>query len=384
MKVLLLVSTRGLFGAENVILELSKQLPLYEFEPHIGILENYRGLHYALEEEAKKNSLLVKIFHCKGKFDIRTVFEIRKYVRQNQIILIHSQGYKSNFYSLLSGSNTKIKRIATCHNWLGNGIKMKFYENLDKLLLNNFDKLIAVSDILRDEIIRNRIPKEKVMVINNGVDIEKFRLQAVGDEPDATSYRLQVRKSLGIGEDEKVVGTVGRLSKEKGHIYLLEAVAKVISEFPAIKLLIVGDGPLKKALQATSSRLHLEDKVIFTGVRNDIPGILSIMDIFVLPSLKEGVPIALLEAMAAQKPIVATKVGAVPNLIEDKKMGLLIEPKDADAIANSIISLLKDEVMKKAIAINALEKVKNEFSSSIMAQRYSEVYKEILSNGRFN
>jgi len=375
MKVLLLISTRGLFGAENVVLELLKQLPLYGLEPHIGILENSRRLYYPLEEEAKKNSLLVKIFPCKGKFDIRTVFEIRKFVRQNQITLIHSQGYKSNFFAFFATIFMNVKRITTCHTWYSVNTKMKFYEILDKILLRQFTKVVAVSDRLKDEIFKSGVPNNKIRVIDNGIDLSKF------EKKESANY---LKEEFNLAPKDRILGVISRLAPDKGHIYLLKAVRKILNIFPDIKCLIIGDGPLYGELKGWVENLKLDYAVTFTGLRKDIPQLLNLIDIFVLPSLKEGMPIALLEAMAARKSIVATKVGAIPKIIEDKKTGLLIRPRDADAIAKSVILLLKNEEMSRLLANNAFEKVKNEFSSPIMAQNYLELYKEALNNRRFN
>jgi glycosyltransferase involved in cell wall biosynthesis len=375
MNVLHLISTIGFFGAEKVVIQLSKELVSLHCKPYIGIISNSKNQFESFAENAKRNNVSYKIFFCNGKFDLKSIIEIRNFIKNSKIGIIHSHGYKSNFYSLLANLNLGCKRITTCHLWKGKSLKMNFYNGLDKFLLRKFDKVIAVSDNLEKTIIQNGVSKHKVAVINNGIEVTDFIV------PDTNA---SMKRSLGLYGNEKIIGAIGVLSEEKGHIYLLKAFANVILEFPNVKLLIVGDGPLKNTLQATSYKLQLKDKVIFTGIRNDIPSLLNIMNIFVMPSLDEGMPMALLEAMAAQKPIVATKVGAVPKLIENKKTGLLIEPKDADAIANSIISLLRDEEMKRTIAINAFQKVKNEFSSSIMAQKYSEVYKDILNNGRFN
>jgi len=374
MRVLQLISTIGFFGAEKMVVLLSKGLSL-SCSSYIGIICNSANNCAEFTKEAKKNNLNYKLFICKRKFDRKSILAIRDFITAEKIDIIHSHGYKSNFYSLLASFNLDCKRITTCHLWKGKSLKMNFYNRLDKFLLRKFYKVITVSDILKNIVIQNGVSKHKVVVINNGIDVTDFIVS------DSNS---SIRSSLGLCEDEKIIGAIGVLSEEKGHIYLLKAFANVILEFPNAKLLIIGNGPLKNMLQATSCRLQLKDKVIFTGMRNDIPNLLNIMDIFVMPSLDEGMPMALLEAMAAQKPIVATKIGAVTKLIENKKTGLLIEPKDTNAIANSIISLLKDEEMKRTIAINAFERVKNEFSSSTMAKKYLEVYKEILGKGRFN
>lgn len=374
MRVLNLISTIGFFGAEKAMIELSKQLKLSEYEPYLGLVSNSQNSYKDIVKAAKENSLKVEVFPCNSKLDLKTILRIKRYINNIGIDMVHSHGYKSNFYALLATTNMKIGRITTCHNWIANNVKMRFYEYLDKTLLNRFDRVVAVSDVLRDDILKSRITKEKVLVINNGVDVEKFR---------AAGYTPQFKKSLGLKEDDWVIGTIGRLSTEKGHIYLLKAFVNIILKFPNVKLLIVGDGELKKSLELGVKSLRLENNVIFAGIRNDIPEIFSIMNIFILPSLIEGMPMVLLEAMAAQKPIIATKVGAVPKLIEHNKTGLLIEPKDTEGICASVGLLLIDKEKANSLSLNAFERAKNEFSSSIMAKKYLEVYEEVLKNNKW-
>lgn len=378
MKVLQLISSNGFFGAERVMMELSNQLTSSKYLPFLGIISKASNSYLEIESEAKKKHLKIEIFQCKGKLDLKTISQIRRFIKHNRIDIIHTHGYKSNVYSLIATFNLNVKRIVTCHNWLGNEKKMRIYKNLDKFFLRGFGKVITVSDELMAEILQGGISKDKVMVINNGVDIEKFQ---------ATGHRPQVKKSLGLREDDRVIGTIGRLTLEKGHIYLLKAFAKVILEFPNIKLLIVGDGPLKEALQATSCRLQLKDKVIFAGMRDDIPEILSIMDVFVLPSLTEGMPMALLEAMAARRAIIASKVGAIIKIIEHGVTGLIIEPADVSSMRDFIALLLQDTEKAKFLSEKAYEKVKSEFSARKMAEQYIQAYsslQHIKNNKNFN
>lgn len=369
MRILQLISPIGLFGAEKVMVELSKELCSTEYKPYIGVIGNPQNYHTPVVIEAEKSGLEVKEFHCSGKFDIKTISAIRKYIKDNKIGMIHSHGYKSNFYALLATLNMNIKRIITCHNWLGISSKMKFYKLIDKILLKKFDKIVAVSDILKDEIIRGNIPENKVRVVYNGIDIS--RLQVISD-------KLQVKKSLGIKENEKVIGTVGRLTEEKGYIYLLRAAEKVVREFPDTIFLIIGDGQLRDSLKFIVHSLQLNDKVIFTGIRDDIPELLNLIDIFVMPSLKEGMPIALLEAMAAKKPIIASKVGAIPKVIEDGYSGLLVESGNEQELSESIIKLLNNPEKANSLAQNGYEKAKSEFSAKNMAEKYMEVYKSMM------
>ena len=290
-------------------------------------------------------------------------------VKDNSIDVVHSHGYKSNFYGFLASLGLNIKRIATCHNWLGKSKKMKFYEKLDKLLLSKFDKVVVVSDALKKDVLRSGIFEEKVVVIDNGIDIDKFKV---------ISDKLQVKKTLGIREEGYVVGTVGRLTEEKGHIYLIEAFRKVITKFSNAKLLIVGDGPLREDLELAVSSMKLKEKVVFAGMREDIPEMLNIMDMFVLPSLTEGMPMALLEAMASQTPIIATKVGAIPKIIDNGHSGLLIDPNDVIQLSRAIVNLLKSKEKAQSLSQNAYNLVKKRFSSERMAGEYAKVYESLF------
>lgn len=373
-RILYLISSKGFFGAENVVLQLAKESVTFGIKPFIGVFKNLKNPNVEVAQNAKKYNLPTEIFDCKGKFDVETIFKIRHYIKDNNVSIIHSHGYKSNFYGLLASINMDTKRIATCHNWLGDSPKMKFYKWLDKLLLNRFDKVVVVSDILKDEVLRSGIRKEKVEVIYNGIDIENFKLK----NSDSQIGNSELRRELGIKEEEKVIGTVGRLTEEKGHIYLLKAAKKVIAEFPNIKFLIVGDGPLMKNLKFEVGSLKLENKVVFAGIRDDIPDMLGIMDVFVMPSLKEGMPMALLEAMAAGRPVIATNAGAIPKIIENDYSGILIEPKDEVKLSSTIIKLLKDKKQSKFLGKNAYEVVKSKFSAKKMAQSYIEILSTTL------
>lgn len=368
MKVLQLISSNGFFGAERVIIELSKELLHANCLSYIGLIGNNKNEYIDFVNELEKNNLKSEIFNCRGKFYLRTIFEIRRFIKNNRIDIIHSHGYKSNFYGFLSRTNTNTRIIATCHNWLGKSSKMKFYERLDKLVLRRFDQIVAVSDVLAGEILKSGVQKSKVKVINNGVDIARF---------EVTSNNSPIKNSLGLREDEKIIGTVGRLTEEKGHIYLFRAFERVNKELPNTRLLIVGDGPHLQDFKSQVTSLKLENKVIFTGTRNDIPEMLNIMDVFVLPSLNEGLPMALLEAMAAKSPVIATKVGAIPKVIENGKSGFLVEPGAVDALYQKITRILSNPEEARLLSNNAFEKINNEFSSRKMANQYMEIYNQL-------
>ncbi len=370
MKILQLISSTGFFGAENAMVGLSRELCFSEYKPYIGIIGNSQNSHIEVAKKAKESKLEIRIFYCNGKFDMRTILGIRQYMKENKIGIIHSHNYKSNFYGLLASLNMDIKRITTCHNWLGNNLKMRFYEGVDKLLLNRFDKIITVSKELKKEILKYSIPESKIVVINNGINMKNGKW-------NIKNFKNDKRREFGIKENEKVIGTVGRLTPEKGHIYLLRAFGKVITVFPNVRLMIIGDGSSKESLKLKVKSLKLEDKIIFTGIRDDIPELLNLMDVFVMPSLKEGMPMALLEAMASKKPAIGTKVGAISKVIENDYTGLLIEPGNEKELSESIIKLLKDREKANFLAQNGYEEVKNEFSTTKMAERYMAIYSSL-------
>ncbi|MCM8781396.1 MAG: glycosyltransferase, partial [Candidatus Omnitrophica bacterium] len=367
MKILHLISSNGFYGAENVVIELSKKLNETEFNPYIGIITSNPCQNESFTKAAGKFNLKFLVFNCRGKFDPKTILEVRKFIRKNGIDIVHSHGYKSNFYCFLSTFGIRVKKISTCHNWLSTNKKMRFYENLDKWALKKFDSVISVSDSLREEIIESGLRRELVTTIYNGIDITHF---------DCMHKNNELKKSLGIDITQKVIGTVGRLTLEKGHIFLVKAFAKVVPELPNTILLIIGDGPLRKELENAVDTLGLKGKVKFLGIRNDIPNLLGIMDVFVLPSLDEGMPMALLEAMAMKKPVVASRTGAIAKVIEDKVTGLLVEPAEVESLHKSIIYVLKDTKISSVLSEKAYEKVKNEFSSTKMAQSYISLYQK--------
>jgi len=378
IKVLHLISSSGFFGADNMLIELSKELRHTIFSPIIGVFKNLHNPHLEVAEEAKRYSFPVEIFPCNGRLDLKTLLLIRRFLEEQKIDIIHTHGYKSNLYALAASFGKKVSRVATCHNWLGDDPRMKFYERLDKSFLNRFDRVIAVSDSVKQEILNHNISPKKVLTIYNGINIDRFDNQEKADS---------IRRKFGIDESGKVIGTVGRLSEEKGHIHLLHAAEKVLQEYPKVKFLIVGDGPLRRHLEAKSLQLaksgsakagSSESPFVFAGVRNSMPAIYSMMDIFVLPSLTEGFPMALLEAMASQRPVVATKVGAVPKIIEHGHSGLLVPPGDVKALAKAIMDLLANLQKASHLAKHAHQKVKLHFSSQRMAERYVEVYQDIV------
>ncbi|NOZ26037.1 MAG: glycosyltransferase, partial [Nitrospirae bacterium] len=302
LKVLHLISSKGLYGAERVVVELCKGLlKRGDCQPVVGVIMNEYNPHAEVAEEARANNIETFVFPCRSQFDLKLARSIRSFVREKRIDIVHCHGYKSNFYGLFA-SVKNVPAVTTNHNWLRSHWRLKVYCFLDSLWIRYFGRIVAVSEGVKNDMLRFGVPEEKIVVIDNGIDLGRF---------DGRVSTGSLRTEFGLNGDEKVVGTIGSLGHEKGHVYLLKAARDIVRAGDSVRFLIVGDGPLRDELKRMVVELGIEESVTFTGYRKDVPELLSVMDIFVLPSVKEGLPMVLLEAMASKKPVIATRVGAV-------------------------------------------------------------------------
>lgn len=366
MKILNLISSSGLFGAERVALELAVTLRDSLGEtPIMGVIKNNHSPHTEVGEEAKRLGLETKVFDCGGQFDRKTISAIRQYIRENGIDLVHCHGYKSNFYGYFA-SRGLVPTVATNHNWLRSNWRLRLYCFIDSHLIRHFDSVVGVSEDISADMEAHGVPAEKIIVIDNGVNMSRFK-----DKTKAAS----IRKELGIAKDTVIIGTAGSLKCVKGHTFLLQAAVKVLRSCnKEVKLLIVGDGELREELEAEARGLGIEDNVIFTGYRTDVEDVLRSLDLFVLPSLREGLPMVLLEAMASRKPVVASRVGAIPKVVEGTECGQLVEPGDADALAATLTALIKNKKKMRLMGERGYEKVLEDYSSEKMARKYLAIY----------
>lgn len=357
MKILQLISSIGYYGAENVVFELAKGLEKKSIHTVIGLIRDQNP--NPIEDQAYVHNLPIIIFNCKTQFDIRTILNIRNYVLNNHIDIIHSHNYKSNFYSIVSSYGLNVKLIATCHNWVGNSLKLRLYSKLDKILLQKFSQIVAVSGAVKSELIRSHIKVSKINEISNGVDTLKF----INTEND-------VKNELSISEDKIVVGTVGRLSPEKGHEVFINAAKRVHEKYKNTVFLIVGDGPLINKLIEMSKDLP----VIFLGSRDDIPKIYNAIDIFVLPSIDEGLPMVILEALSSKKPCIATNVGSLSKVIDHMENGIIVQSGKSIDLSDSICYLISNKKMALKFAEKGYTKVRKYFSSEKMVLEYIRQY----------
>lgn len=368
MRILHLISSLGLFGAEQVLLNLASGMK--DAEAQVGVLHNAHNPHLEIFEEAKKRGLPVVCFRCGGRFDIRTVLEIRKYIRQNGVDVLHTHNYKADIFGFLATRFAGMRWVATNHLWHETDRKLMFYEWLDALAFRFADKITAVSPDIKDDLVRRGVRGNGIQVIANGIDVEKFSA--------AGGRRSAARAEFGFGEHDFVIGTIGRLSPEKGHAILLTAAREIVAGEENARFLIVGDGPLREGLEQESRRLGLGDKVVFGGVQKDMPKIYAAIDLLAMPSLAEGLPMTLLEAMAARVPAVLTEVGGIPDVISNGESGLLIPSGDAWALTEAILKLIGSSSLRQRLAEGAYKTVSQNYSTPRMAAEYRAVYADVI------
>ena len=353
-----------------IILQLSTVKTWAGGEVHFyDLVQGLRQRGHKVLAACKKNSCLAQKLPAEDKFyissGIRGVIQLAAIIKKNKVQIVHAHAgkdYRSAVIAAKIAGNCKI--ILTRHILLP--MKNDF---ISCYLRNRADKFIAVSqsvaDVLRE---KNKIPNCKITVIYNGINLEKHKR--------ITASKEFLRKKYSIAEGKTVIGCIGRLAAEKGQADLIEAFNKIRIIYPDTVLLLVGSGEDEKRLKDLVSNLNIEERVIFPGFVNKIDEFMSLLDIFVLPTKNESFGLVILEAMAQGVPVIARKVGGVPEIIEDKKNGLLFS--DNEECVELIKVLLERKGYAGNIGENGLKTVSQKFSAGKMFDNVEFLYNDIL------
>lgn len=254
-------------------------------------------------------------------------------------------------------------------------LRKMIYRFMDWVSERYVERFIVVSDSLKRLMVEKRgIPDQKISRIYNGIELGEYKPNG----KEVRSQKSEVRREFGLAKNVPVISAIGRMVWQKGFEYLMESVPPVVSSIPESRFLIVGDGPLRKELVALSRELGVNEEVIFTGFRSDIRDILAAVDLLVVPSLLEGFPMIILEAMAMAKPIVATNIDGITEQITNGENGILVPPKDPAALATAVIRLLVDKKSAQIMGMASRKKVEQEFSVEKMVSETEKVYMALL------
>jgi glycosyltransferase involved in cell wall biosynthesis len=353
-------------GAEIHLLNLVRNLDRNRFDPRVCCIGRSGPIGREIESEGIPVLELGKL--KRGGFDREVLALLRTILRRDRISLLHSHLYHANLYGRLAALRVGIPAVCTVHNIY---TRRKLHRNLvNRWLARHTARIIAVSSPVRDDVLRyDRVVPSNVVVIPNGVDVDGF---------DLSLTRQQARERLGIPKDRYVIGTLGRLEEQKGLPHLVEAIQLLSESGMLVFLLIAGSGREEGRLREMVARFGLEDSVRFLGMRRDVPEVHRAMDVFALPSLWEGLPIALLEAMASGLPVVATPVGGIPEVIRNGKNGLLVPPEDPVALAAALRRIRHDAVLAEVLGREGRETVRERYTHRRLAEHVMEVYRESL------
>jgi len=366
IKVLYLITELNIGGAERVVEQLATQLSRGHYNVSVACLYDPG----AIADEITASGVPVVNLGMQSKWDLAAAYRLFRLLRNKRIQILHSHLFHANLLAALVGrlANTPII-IATRHSIDIDGMGR---ERVNRWVRSLCDAVVAVSKEVREaELQRSRTGPSKVVMIPNGVQIETFTKISQADVE-------ALRQKLRIHPNTAVIGTVASFNEYKGHTYLIDATVRILEQLPDTKVLLVGGGPLRSQMEDKAEALGLLDYIIFTGIRQDIPRILSTLDLFVLPSLWEGMPIVLLEAMAAGLPVVATRVGGIPEVVEHGVTGLLVPPRDPEALAQAIIALLQDRERAEAMGQAGRARVEKYFSVERMVQQTEALYEDLI------
>ena len=355
MRILHIDTERGFRGGELQVLLLMEGL---KRKGHKNFLVASNGI---LIEKAKSITESIFTINPKRVLDIINIFKICKFIKFSQADILHIHTAHAHLVGGIAG-RMKGKPIVVTRR-VDFPVKGRFKYN------RFADKIIAISRAVKRVLIEGRVNEDKIAVIPSGIDTKKF------DNVKRADYLF---REFNIPDKRLMIGTIAHLTDHKGHTYLLDAIPQVLKEFPHSFFLFVGDGELKDFLKTKSRILGIRDKVFLTGFREDIPEILSILDLFVLPSHLEGLCTSLMDAMCMEVPIVATTAGGIPEVIENEKTGLLVPPKNPSALAKAIIELLKDKNKREMFVSEGKKKVLKEFTASNMVEAVEKVYLSLI------
>ena len=320
---------------------------------------------------ARAAGLEVEVIPERRRFDLSVIPALRAVVERRSPDVVVTNSVKSHFLMWRSGLWQKTPWVAFHHGYTDTDRKMRLYNRLDRWSLSHADRVVTVCRAFAQE-----------LADSTGVSIDQISVQhnSIRRQPPVSAADTEaLRKRLGIGDDDRVVLSVGRLSREKAHIDLLEGFKRLREMKPAISctLIIVGDGPERSKLEAAAATLNCKAHVIFAGQVSDVQPLYAIADVFALPSHTEGSPNVLLEAMAANLPIVATAVGGVPEMVENNQSALLVRPNDPPAIAASIAKLLADKDLAQQLATTAAVLVDTQHNPENYARSLVEIFREV-------
>lgn len=353
-------------GAESVVYDLCRYADRTQFRLTVLYWNDRDEYADAMRETGAQ---VIKL-PLKKIISVRSVRVIASALAEHQADILHTHFMDGDLLGFLASRVTRARMVSHIHSYpfLSEARHAWRY----RLMSRGVSRFICVSEFLKTTVVScTKISESRISVVRNGIDRSRFQ-----DRLSPTA-KEDLKRSLGFTPDAVVVGSVSRVLPEKGQDVFVKAARILLRSKPEIRFLVVGDGEALDSVKALAQHLGISQRVVFTGMRRDIPELLSCMDVFVFPAEREAFGLCLAEAMASGRPIVAADAAAVPEIVRDGVDGLLFPPGDEQALARSVLRLLDDPSLAETLATNAFQR-SDYFTSSAMARNMEEVYTEVL------
>ena len=351
-------------GAEQLLLDIVRHTDRERVRLSVCLISDLG----TLVPEFEALGIPVAFLPKKGRTDLSIVFRLARFFRRNRFDVVHTHLFTADLWGRLAGGIARVPIVSTSHTTSDPNVG-RIGRFLDRALDRKNNAVICVSEAVR----RYRIsgagfdPK-KLHLIENGIDLDRF---------EATVSRDEVLKRVGADARRRWIAIVGRLVPLKGHRFLIEALSMISEDFPDAGILVAGEGEEEAALKKLVEARGLSDRVVFLGLRRDVPEILRAAEILAMPSSREGLPIVLLEAMAAALPVVVTRVGGIPEVVTEEKTGLFVS-QDPASIASALRRLLSDPDLARLLGRQARRLIEERYDIRTVARRYEELYRKVL------
>ena len=383
MKILHVIDSEGLYGAEVMLLNLAFEQRKIGLRPGILNMRLCECDGHSLGDEARKMGLEFHALPLRSGIEVLETFGIIRFAQINGYALFHTHGYKPNILlGLMPKRFRKLPLVSTLHGWTSTErfTKLRFYEWLDFISLRFIDAVVLVNRAMKCYTRLRDCNALNLYVINNGIPI-----------PESTCHPNNGQGSTSSDLDKTIIdfckkgftiGSIGRLSTEKGYRHLIEAVASLVRKGLDVHLVIIGEGYERQRLEALVRQLELSDRVILPGYRPYARNYIAFFSIFVISSLTEGLPITVLEAMQAKVPVVATRVGAIPELLQSGRGGLLVEPHNPRLLSDAISSLYHNAEFANQLASVSYQEAVHRYTSDAMTLQYLDIYKTVIQRNQ--
>lgn len=338
-----------------------------EFNISIGSFTEKGEVPEFLQVIAGDNAL-THAFNVSSPYDMNSVSLVKRYLHENNVRILCTHDYRTQVIGFLATLGITTRWVAFSRGWTAENLKIKLYHSVDKLIIRFADRIVAVSNEQRRKLRNLLVSSDKIAVVHNAIDPEKFNGIAKAD----------LRKRFNFPENSIICIAGGRFSAEKGQIFLIKAAQIILEKNDNLRFVLFGDGPDLPMIRATIAKSGLSDRIVCPGFEKNLLGHLADADMLVNPSLSEGLPNIVLEAMALKVPVVATAVGGVPELVSDGENGFLVNAADATLLADKILKLAGDKSLSEKFGVEGLKTLAKDFSFAGQAKKLFNVYRSVL------